>query len=76
MYLCHFLVDDALKGRNVCHQHDFLTLAFPQAFGQSTTIELLINGILCVFGLIGVWIIWRLREAGDLARAGEEITRL
>ena len=55
---------------------DFLTLAFPQAFGQSTTIELLVEGMLCVFGLLGVWIIWRLREKGVQARAGEEITRL
>jgi uncharacterized membrane protein YhfC len=55
---------------------DFLTLAFPQAFGQSTIIELLVEGMLCVFGLIGVWIIWRLREPGDQARAGEEVTRL
>ncbi|MEO8953889.1 MAG: YhfC family glutamic-type intramembrane protease [Ktedonobacteraceae bacterium] len=54
---------------------DFLTLALPQAFGQSTTIELLVNGMLCVFGLIGVWIIWRLREPADQARAGEESTR-
>lgn len=41
---------------------DFLTLAFPQAFGQSTTIELLVEGMLCVFGLLGVWIIWLLPE--------------
>ncbi|MGI9061763.1 MAG: YhfC family intramembrane metalloprotease [Ktedonobacteraceae bacterium] len=54
---------------------DFLTLALPQAFGQTTTIELLVNGMLCVFGLIGVWIIWRLREPADQARAGEESTR-
>ena len=46
---------------------DFLTLAFPQAFGQSTTIELLVEGMLGVFGLLGVWIIWRLREPGDQA---------
>ncbi len=55
---------------------DFVTLALPQAFGQSTTIELLVNGLLCVFGLLGVWIIWRLREPGDQAKAGEEIKRL
>jgi uncharacterized membrane protein YhfC len=55
---------------------DFLASALPQAFGQSTTIELLVNGMLCVFGLIGLWIIWRLREPGDQARAGEEITHL
>jgi uncharacterized membrane protein YhfC len=55
---------------------DFLTFAFPQAFGQNTTSELLVNGMLCVFGLLGLWIIWRLREPGDQARAGEEIKRL
>jgi uncharacterized membrane protein YhfC len=55
---------------------DFLTLAFPQAFGQSTTIELLVEGMLCVFGLFGVWIIWRLREPADQSRAEEEITHL
>ena len=56
---------------------DFLTSAFPQAFGQSTAIELLVNGMLCVFGLFGVWIIWRLREAGSEAKApiGEESRR-
>jgi uncharacterized membrane protein YhfC len=55
---------------------DFLTLALPQAFGQSTTIELLVEGMLCVFGLIGVWVIWRLREPDDQDRAGEEVTHL
>jgi uncharacterized membrane protein YhfC len=55
---------------------DFLTLAFPQAFGQSTTIELFVEGMLCVFGLLGLWIIWRLREPGDHVRTGEEIKRL
>jgi uncharacterized membrane protein YhfC len=49
---------------------DFMALAFPQAFGQSTTIELLVEGILCVFGILGVWIIWRLREPEDPARKG------
>lgn len=43
---------------------DFLDSALPQAFGSGTTIELLVNGMLCVFGLIGVWITWRLREPG------------
>ncbi len=55
---------------------DFMTLALPQAFGSSTAITLLTDGILCVFGLIGAWIIWRLREPGDQGRPGEEITRL
>ncbi|GCE20866.1 YhfC family intramembrane metalloprotease [Dictyobacter kobayashii] len=51
---------------------DFLTLALPQAFGQSTAIQLVLNGILCVFGVIGIWIIWRLREPSNQARAEEE----
>ena len=55
---------------------DFLTLALPQAFGQSTTIELLVEGMLGVFGLIGVWITWRLREPGDQSRPGEAVTHL
>ena len=41
---------------------DFLTVALPQAFGQSITIELVLEGLICVFGIFGVWIIWRLRE--------------
>ena len=48
---------------------DFLTLALPQAFGQSTAIQLLINGMLCGFGLLGVWIIWRLRAPDDEEKA-------
>jgi uncharacterized membrane protein YhfC len=55
---------------------DFLTLALPQAFGQNTTIELLVNLMLCVFGLLGLWIIWRLREPVDKAHAKEEIVGL
>jgi uncharacterized membrane protein YhfC len=49
---------------------DFLAGAIPQAFGRSLTIILLVEGIVCVLGLISVWIIWRLREPGDPAKAG------
>ena len=52
---------------------DFLTLALPQALGQSTALQLVINGMLCGFGLLGVWIIWRLREPDDPVGAQEEI---
>lgn len=55
---------------------DFLALALPQAFGQSTTIELLVAGIICVLGLIGVWIIWRLHEPDPQVCAGEEMKSL
>ena len=41
---------------------DFLTAAFPQAFGSGISMQLVVNGMLCVFGLVGMWIIWRLRE--------------
>jgi uncharacterized membrane protein YhfC len=53
---------------------DFLTLALPQAFGQSSTIQLVVNGLLCLFGLLGIWIIWRLREREKQAGAEEETT--
>lgn len=51
---------------------DFVVVALPQAFGQTTTITLLLEGILCGFGLLAVWISWRLREAGDRARDGTQ----
>lgn len=50
---------------------DFLTLALPQALGQGTSIELLIGGTLCMFGLLGAWIIWRLHEPEDQTYAGK-----
>lgn len=55
---------------------DFLGPALSQAFGASTPIKLLNEGMLCVFGLIGVWIIWRLREKDVQVRAQEEVTPL
>lgn len=55
---------------------DFLTLALPQAFGQNTTSELLVEGMICIFGLIAVWLIWRLREPEDRAVSGKEIAHL
>ncbi|HEU5383421.1 MAG TPA: hypothetical protein VFV38_49095 [Ktedonobacteraceae bacterium] len=44
---------------------DFVAVALPQAFGRSITITLLVESIVCVFGLISLWIIWRLRELED-----------
>lgn len=54
---------------------DFLTLALPQAFGQSTASQLAINGMLCAFGLLGMWIVWRLREPDGQDGKEEEITQ-
>jgi len=53
---------------------DFVAGALPQAFGQSIPTLLLGEGIVCVFGLISLWIIWRLREPGGLARAAVDLT--
>ncbi len=48
---------------------DFLTAAMIQIWGPYSPIALLINALLlCLFGLIGVWIIWRLREPADRAQ--------
>jgi len=55
---------------------DFVAGALPQAFGHSLAITLLVEGIVCVFGLISAWIIWRLREPGDPAKAGVALTGL
>ncbi len=55
---------------------DFLAGALPQAFGHSIPITLLVEGVVCVFGLISVWIIWRLREPEDHAKAGVALTHL
>jgi uncharacterized membrane protein YhfC len=55
---------------------DFLAGALPQAFGHSIPITLLVEGVVCVFGLISVWIIWRLREPEDHAKAEVALTHL
>jgi uncharacterized membrane protein YhfC len=48
---------------------DFTTAAVTQIPGATALIALLINGILlCLFGLIGLWIIWRLRDLNEGTR--------
>jgi uncharacterized membrane protein YhfC len=44
---------------------DFLVLALPQAAGSSIAITLMIEGIVCLAGLFGLWVIWRLRQPGE-----------
>jgi uncharacterized membrane protein YhfC len=51
---------------------DFVAAALPQALGKNTGTSLLVEGTICLFGLLGVWIIWRLREPGELPKVGEE----
>lgn len=48
---------------------DFLSVAIPQVLGHSINVTLFVEGVICLFGLIGLWIIWRLRESGDSALA-------
>lgn len=55
---------------------DFFTGAIPQVFGHRLAIVLLVEGIVCVFGFVSLWIIWRLREPGDPAKAGVALTGL
>ena len=55
---------------------DFVTGAIPQVLGHSITILLLVEGVVCGFGLIGVWIIWCLREPDDQAKTEAALTRL
>ena len=47
---------------------DFLAGAIPLAFGHSTTITLLVEGMVCIFGLISLWITWRLRDQDEQAK--------
>jgi uncharacterized membrane protein YhfC len=44
---------------------DFLVLALPQATGSSLATTLLVEGVVCLFGLFSLWVIWRLREPGE-----------
>ncbi len=53
---------------------DFLAIAIPQVFGNSTGITLLVEGVVCVCGLISLWIIWRLREPVEQATETEAIS--
>jgi uncharacterized membrane protein YhfC len=41
---------------------DFITALMPQVLGSSMGTSLLIEGIVAVSGIIGIWVIWRLRD--------------
>ena len=41
---------------------DFVTGAIPQLWGSGSNIQLIVDGVLLVAGLLALWIIWRLRE--------------
>ncbi|HEY1348717.1 MAG TPA: YhfC family glutamic-type intramembrane protease [Ktedonobacteraceae bacterium] len=44
---------------------DFLVLALPQAAGSSIATTLMVEGIVCLAGLFGIWVIWRLHQLGE-----------
>jgi uncharacterized membrane protein YhfC len=41
---------------------DFVAVALPQLLGSSTTTSLIVEGVVAIFGLLAIWVIWRLRE--------------
>ncbi|HZO73091.1 MAG TPA: YhfC family glutamic-type intramembrane protease [Ktedonobacteraceae bacterium] len=44
---------------------DFTAVIVVQILGASLGVSLLVEGIIAIFGLIALWIIWRLRDRGD-----------
>jgi hypothetical protein len=51
---------------------DFTALAIPEAFGAGTQTSLLVEGIVAIFGLIGIWVIWKLRDPSETVTSEEE----
>jgi len=58
--------------KQACHDGIVLIRYF-QAISDSTVIQLVINNMLCVSELLGVWSIWRLYEPADQARVATEV---
>lgn len=48
---------------------DFITALMPQLLGSSMGTSLLVEGIVAVSGIIGVWVIWRLRDRPESTTA-------
>ncbi|HLG62880.1 MAG TPA: YhfC family glutamic-type intramembrane protease [Ktedonosporobacter sp.] len=48
---------------------DFTAVIVLQILGASFGVSLLVEGIIAIFGLIALWIIWRLRDRGDSGQA-------
>ncbi|HEU5228099.1 MAG TPA: YhfC family glutamic-type intramembrane protease [Ktedonobacteraceae bacterium] len=50
---------------------DFTAVIVVQILGAGLGVSLLVEGILAVFGLIALWIIWRLRDRDDSGQVAE-----
>lgn len=53
---------------------DFTAVIVVQVLGASLGVSLLVEGILAVFGLIALWIIWRLRDRDDSGQVADAPT--
>jgi uncharacterized membrane protein YhfC len=58
----------------LCHAVvDFISVGLLQLLGRETGPILLVEGLIAVFGIIGIWVIWRLRDQlGQSAVTPEE----
>jgi uncharacterized membrane protein YhfC len=46
---------------------DFIAVATPEVLGTGLQTSLLIEGIVAIFGMVGIWFIWRLRDRSESA---------
>lgn len=53
---------------------DFTAVIVIQVLGSSFGVSLLVEGIVAIFGLIALWIIWRLRDRGESGQIVESPT--
>jgi uncharacterized membrane protein YhfC len=50
---------------------DFIAVATPEVLGAGVQTSLLVEGIVAIFGLIGIWVIWKLRDPSETASSEE-----
>lgn len=53
---------------------DFTAVIVVQVLGASLGVSLLVEGIVAIFGLVAIWIIWRLRDHDNSSHAAESPT--
>ena len=53
---------------------DFTAVIVVQVLGSSLSVSLLVEGIVAIFGLIALWIIWRLRDRGESGQVAQAPT--
>ncbi len=52
---------------------DFITALMPQVLGNSMGTSLLVEGVVAVFGIVSIWIIWRLRDHPESTTAAGDM---